>query len=99
MFEWRSGRNSQNRHGDIVGTTALQRHSHQHQASFRWGIGCCDASEIHLADHAPKPVGTKQKRVSIFQRDGTIGSVRHNLPARAESSGEDVALRMKLGVF
>ena len=63
------------------------------------GSGFYNAAQFLIADQTPEPVGTEDKRVSLFQDEGTIWGVRHEIPTGAKGGGEDVALRVRLGVF
>jgi len=58
-----------------------------------------DAGQVGVAHQAPESVGAKNKDVTVFQGDGVFGNVRGDLPAGAQGSGKNVALRVRLGVF
>jgi hypothetical protein len=58
-----------------------------------------DLGQFAVADQTPEPVGTKDKRVSLFQGEGTIGNVRRNFPTASEGGGKNVALGVGLSVF
>src|ERR1022692_4586792 len=94
-----SGGNSENRHRDVVGTTEVQRHLYQLEAHLRGRKGLSDAGQFPFAHHSPEAVGAKHECVVRFQGKGTIGKVRCDALTRTEGSGEDVALRMGLGVL
>ena len=94
-----SGRNAQNQHGDVVRPATLERHGHQLVASVRGGIGLYDAGEFRVADHAPEPVGTKEKDVPLFERERVLWNVRGNVPTGAQGGGKNMALGVRLGIF
>ena len=98
-WEGRSARNSQNRDGNVIRSAAFERRSNQRKAGLRRRSGSGDVGQLAVADQAPKPVSTKDERVSFFQGYRVIRSVRRNGSPRAESSGKNVALGVGLGVF
>jgi len=95
----RSGGDSQNQQGHIIGTAALEGHVYQKAAGIGGSVRSHDAGDIWLADHAPEAVGTKHQRIAFIQGDGVIGAIGDDVFARAEGRGENMALRVRLGVF
>ena len=93
------GCDAENDDRDVVGSAALQCCIHQLQAGFGRWFSQRDAGQFGLSHDAPESVGAKDEDIAHFEGYGPFRSMRDNLLARSERGGEDVALRMRLGIF
>ena len=96
-----AGRNAEHNHGDVVGTAALQSQSAPALRMLLQEYSISRAAgKILLTNYAPQSVGAEDQGVAFFRSGiGWSGESRSDLAARTESSGEDMALGMRLGVF
>jgi hypothetical protein len=99
VLRLRIGSDAQHLQGNVVGAAALPGQLHQHVTAFGGSVGGYRRLEFCLSHNAPKAVGTEQEVVTLDQVDALFGAVDGQFPACSESGGEDVALRMLLGIF
>ena len=66
------GGNTQELHGDVIGATTLQGHSHKLHAAVCHRLSLCEAGEILLGDETPEAVGAEDEHIIIFQFDGYL---------------------------
>ena len=93
------GGNTQELHGDVVGATTLQGHSHKLHAAVCHRLSLCEAGEILLADETPEAVGAEDEHIIIFQFDRLFRDVRNDVMPRSESRSQNVTLGIGLGIF
>jgi hypothetical protein len=93
------GGNTQELHGDVIGATTFQGHSHKLHAAVCHRLSLCEAGEILLCDKTPEAVGAEDEHIIIFQFDRLFRDVRNDVMPRSESCSQNVTLGMGLGIF
>ncbi len=85
--------------GDIIRAPALPRQIYQGGTALGGGIVADGHFQLILGDDAPEAVRAKQQIIAVLHRHAAFSAVDGYFPSGTEGGGQNVTLRMPLGIL